>query len=143
MEDIAYIHNRTDAATDRLKNFVVFVSDTPFASTDITATRNQSGVTAFDIAEEAASPTRVMINRAGKYVRVQLKGRNYLSLAEVQVFTPAPSPAPAVARSFVSDAAPTPSVDVLDLTVDAAATTEADSLKKRLARRVSGTVQIV
>ena len=141
MEDIAYIHNRTDAATDRLKNFVVFVSDTPFASTDITATRNQSGVTAYDIDDEGGSPTRVMINRAGKYVRVQLKDRNYLSLAEVQVFTQAPSPAPVVARSFVSD--PDPSVDVLDLTVDAAETTEADSLKKRLARSVSGTVQIV
>jgi hypothetical protein len=30
-------------------------------------------------------PTTIMMNRTGRYVRVQIKGLNYLSLAEVQV----------------------------------------------------------
>ncbi|MDT4955975.1 MAG: hypothetical protein QOJ02_4113 [Acidobacteriota bacterium] len=83
------VWNRTDAVTDRLSNFYVFVSDVPFASTDLTTTLNQSGVTSYYTAGQGGVPTTIPVNRTGRYVRVQLSGTNYLSLAEVQVLSPA------------------------------------------------------
>jgi hypothetical protein len=78
--------NRTDCCGDRLSNFYVLVSDQPFASTDLTATLNQAGVSAYYTAGQAGTPSTVVINRTGRYVRVQLAGANYLSLAEVQIW---------------------------------------------------------
>jgi hypothetical protein len=43
-------------------------------------------VSGFYNASVAGSPTAVTIGRTGRYVRVQLSGTNYLSLAEVQVW---------------------------------------------------------
>jgi RHS repeat-associated protein len=80
------VWNRTDCCGDRLSNFYVFVSDAPFSSTDLTATQNQAGVSSFYTVGQGGSPTTVTLNRTGRYVRVQLAGTNYLSLAEVQVF---------------------------------------------------------
>lgn len=79
------IWNRTDkCCTKRLSNFYVFVSDL-------------SGRTFNDILNDdtvwhhhtaGQSPTELVIPAEvnGRYVRVQLAGRNFLSLAEVQVF---------------------------------------------------------
>jgi hypothetical protein len=80
------VWNRTDAAPERLSNFYVFVSDQPFTSTGLNATLGQAGVSAFLTAGQGGTPTAVSVNRTGRYVRVQLSGTNYLSLAEVQVF---------------------------------------------------------
>ncbi|MHB8753223.1 MAG: galactose-binding domain-containing protein [Aggregatilineales bacterium] len=79
------IWNRTDCCSSRLSNFYIFVSDTPFISTDLTTTLNQGGVYSYYIGTTAGSPTNQPINRTGRYVRIQLAGTNYLSLAEVQV----------------------------------------------------------
>jgi len=81
--------NRTDCCPERLSNFYVFVSDDPFTSTNLASTIAQSGVSSYYVYNTAPSETVFAINRSGRYVRVQLAGTNYLSLAEVQVWAPA------------------------------------------------------
>jgi hypothetical protein len=91
------VWNRTDCCPERLGNFYVFVSDAPFTSTDLSATFNQPGVSSYHVASQAGSPSVVAVGRTGRYVRVQLLGTNFLSLAEVEVFgqpTAAPPPPP-------------------------------------------------
>lgn len=78
--------NRTDCCPERLSNFYVIVSDTPFASTNLNTILGQSGVSAYQITNTVNGSLEIPINRSGRYVRVQLIGQNYLSLAEVQVF---------------------------------------------------------
>ena len=79
------IWNRTDCCQERLSNFYVLVSDTPFVSTDLATARNQAGVSSYYVSGQAGTPTNLSAWRTGRYVRVQLVGANYLSLAEVQV----------------------------------------------------------
>ena len=88
------IWNRTDCCGDRLRDYWVFVSDTPFAAGDTPAnlqtrpgtwSRHQTGV-------PSPSVTIATGGLQGRYVRVQVSGRNYLSLAEVQVFSTATPP---------------------------------------------------
>jgi hypothetical protein len=79
------VWNRTDCCPERLSNFYVLVSEDPFTSTDLNATLAQPGVSSFYVSEPAGSPSMVAILRRGRYVRVQLAGTNYLSLAEVEV----------------------------------------------------------
>jgi RHS repeat-associated protein len=63
----------------------VLVSDNPFSSTDLTTTINQAGVSSYYTAGQAGLLTQIGVGRSGRYVRVQLAGDNYLSLAEVEV----------------------------------------------------------
>ncbi len=79
------IFNRTDCCQDVLSNYYVFVSDTPFNSTNLNTTLNQNGVSNFLQNNQADSPSTISINRTGRYVRVQLNGQGFLSLAEVEV----------------------------------------------------------
>jgi F5/8 type C domain-containing protein len=69
--------NRTDCCTDRLSNFDILLSN--------------DGVT-WELAASypGAAPARTSLTVTGsaRYVRVSLRGTNYLSLAEVQVFAP-------------------------------------------------------
>lgn len=80
------IWNRTDCCAERLKNFVVLVSDQPFVSTSLDLTQTQAGVSSYPFGGQAGRPTTLTINRTGRYVRVQLLDTNYLSLAEVEIF---------------------------------------------------------
>lgn len=84
------IWNRTDCCAERLTNFSIKVSDTPFDGT--------APVYSTPFAGQAGSPSVISLNSTGRYVRVQLAGTNYLSLAEVEVFgnlaPPAPTPTP-------------------------------------------------
>ncbi|HYO62995.1 MAG TPA: discoidin domain-containing protein, partial [Pyrinomonadaceae bacterium] len=77
--------NRTDCCSERLSDFYVIVSDVPFASTNLTTTLGQTGVSAFRKSGAAGAQTSIAVGRTGRYVRIQLAGTNYLSLAEVQV----------------------------------------------------------
>lgn len=86
------IWNRTDCCPERLSNFYVLVSDALFTSLDLTTTLNQPGVSNYYIASAAGSPSVVTIGRSGRYVRVQLAGTNYLSIAEVEVLGQAGTP---------------------------------------------------
>ncbi|HEX8180893.1 MAG TPA: Calx-beta domain-containing protein [Pyrinomonadaceae bacterium] len=100
--DQVRVWNRTDCCPDRLSDFYVFVSDEPFGSTDANDTQEQPGVSTYFVAGQAGSPSFVDVGRSGRYVRVQLSGANYLSLAEVEVFgkpaatTTAPAPPPTI-----------------------------------------------
>jgi RHS repeat-associated protein len=81
------VWNRTDCCASRLSNFYIFVSDVPFTSHDLTITMGQSGVASYYTAGAAGTSVTQAVNRTGRYVRVQLAGADYLSLAEVQVFS--------------------------------------------------------
>ena len=83
--DSVEIWNRTDVAPDRLSDFYVLVSDNAFVSTNLGETLAQSGVSAYHVSDYPTPNTNVAIGRSGRFVRVQLAGTNYLSLAEVKV----------------------------------------------------------
>ena len=94
------IWNRTDSGTDRLTNFHVIISSFPISSRTLAKVQSQAGVTDLYFAGTAGAVSRFLTTRAGRYIRVQLEGTNYLNLAEVQVFgTLAPNSAPAVSIS--------------------------------------------
>jgi hypothetical protein len=81
------IWNRTDCCGTRLSDYWVFVSDTPFLATDMPATlQNRAGTFSSHQTTAPDPSTMITVNTHGQYVRVQLTGANYLSLAEVQVF---------------------------------------------------------
>jgi len=82
------IWNRTDCCSERLDDYWVFVSNTPFRPADTLATlKSRAGV--WSSHQTAVPHPSVKITASGakgRYVRVQLSGTNGLSLAEVQVF---------------------------------------------------------
>jgi len=92
------IWNRTDCCGTRLNDYWVFISDTPFLATDTPATLQSRAGTFSSHQMAAPNPSTTIAGTAfffpsiarvaaqGRYVRVQLTGANYLSLAEVQVF---------------------------------------------------------
>lgn len=82
--------NRTDCCSARLSNFRVFVSDVPFTSNSLPGTVNQPGVTTYSFSGTFTGSLTIPVDRTGRFVRVQLAGTDYLSLAEVEVLS-APS----------------------------------------------------
>jgi F5/8 type C domain len=87
--DSMQLWNRTDAATGRLTDYWVFVSNTPFQATDGPGNLvGKAGV--WSSHQTSVSPNPMIAlqshNVTGRYVRVQLNGTNYLQLAEVKVF---------------------------------------------------------
>jgi hypothetical protein len=80
--------NRTDAAPEQLSNFWIFVSDEPFTSGSLAATQAQAGVSAYHQVPAVEERQSVLIDRPGRYVRVQLEGTAQLQLAEVQIWAP-------------------------------------------------------
>ncbi len=80
------VWNRTDCCGSRLNDYWVFVSNTPFLNSDTPATvQNRAGTFS---SHQTAAPNpsaSVTVGAQGRYVRIQLTGANYLSLAEVQV----------------------------------------------------------
>jgi alpha-L-fucosidase 2 len=85
VEEIA-IWNRTDCCSDRLTDFYVFVSETPFTSTSLAETLADDSVWSYHHADEGGVPSVIDVQQAGQHVRVQLAGNSALSLAEVQVY---------------------------------------------------------
>jgi hypothetical protein len=83
------VWNVTDSYASYLTNFTVFVSDDPFSGTTVASASLPDGVARYDFVGTPGARTHFDINRTGRYVRVQLKGRNYLQLAEIQVWAPA------------------------------------------------------
>src|SRR4029079_686835 len=81
------IWNRTDCCSDRLKDYWLFASNTPFSASDTPATLQNRADTFSSHQITAPSPsTTIAVNAPARYVRVQLSSPGYLSLAEVQVF---------------------------------------------------------
>ncbi len=80
------VWNRTDCCGSRLGDYWVFVSNTPFLSTDTPASLAFRAGTFSSHQITAPNPsTGISVGIQGRYVRVQLTGTGYLSLAEVQV----------------------------------------------------------
>jgi hypothetical protein len=81
------VWNRTDCCSERLDDFWIFVSDTPF---DMSLTPDQQaarpGVWSSHQSGSAPVVTTVHPGVPGRYLMVQLNGTNYLSLAEVEVY---------------------------------------------------------
>jgi hypothetical protein len=90
--DEILIYNRTDCCADRLSDFHVFVSDTPFGDATLDDLLDRGDVHEFHVSGQAGRPTAVDVNVSGRYVRVQLAGSNPLSLAEVEVIEYADQP---------------------------------------------------
>jgi hypothetical protein len=81
------IWNRTDCCSSRLNDYWVFVSDTPFGPSDTPVMlQNRAGTFSIHLFGPPNPSTTITGSMQGRYVRVQLSGANYLSLAEVQVF---------------------------------------------------------
>jgi alpha-L-fucosidase 2 len=83
------IWNRTDGGLGyRLNDYWVFVSNTPFTPSDTPSTLQSRAGTWSSHQTVAPNPsTSITVpGYQGRYVRLQLSGTNYLSLAEVQVF---------------------------------------------------------
>jgi Secretion system C-terminal sorting domain len=78
--------NKTDINLVTPSDYYVFVSQNPFISTSLTTTLTQSGVNAFYQAAGMARPTTIPITKTGRYVRIQLRQRNFLNMSEVQIF---------------------------------------------------------
>jgi predicted alpha-1,2-mannosidase len=79
------VWNRSDCCSERLTDYYVLVSDTPFTSQSLATTLAQPGVTAVHRTDTAGTPTVVPVNTTGRYVRIQLATTAPLSLAEVEV----------------------------------------------------------
>jgi NedA-like, galactose-binding domain len=79
--EVVKLWNRTDCCSDRLGNFHVLVSNNPFSSTDLAATINQAGVSNYYTSGAVGLAKEIGVYRSGRYVRVQLAGDNFLSLA--------------------------------------------------------------
>ena len=80
------IWNRTNCCTSRLSDFYVFVSELPFQTDDLDLNLNDSSVWShFHAGELDDVMLTVPVDARGRYVRIQLQGRNPLSLAEVIV----------------------------------------------------------
>jgi hypothetical protein len=81
------IWNRTDGSINRLSDYWVFVSDTPFSPAETPAGLQKRPGTWSNHQNAYPNPAATIAvgGARGKYVRVQLAGTNYLSLAEVQV----------------------------------------------------------
>jgi glutaminyl-peptide cyclotransferase len=108
--DTLEVWNRADCCGWRLADFYVLVSDAPFASPDLDVVRNQAGVWSTHVPGVGGRPTVVTAQRNGRYVRVQLAGADYLSLAEVRLWQAPPAEGPAaleveVLASYPHDAA--------------------------------------
>ena len=77
------VYNRIDACSERLDNFQVLVSVEPFPNSPVTA--NGYTIKGWTV-QKAQNINRINLGKThGRYVRIQLLGQNYLSLAEVIV----------------------------------------------------------
>ena len=99
--DSIKIYNRTNCCGNRLRNFYVFVSETPFAGGSTLESLLADGDIWNTSFPGVAGDSLVipLTGNQGQYVRIQLTGEGILHLAEIQVWgcesTPPPTPCPA------------------------------------------------
>ncbi|NRB65234.1 MAG: discoidin domain-containing protein, partial [Saprospiraceae bacterium] len=81
------VYNRTDCCSERLSDFYVFVSKVPFGTSTLSELlADTNNITSIYTSGQASEITTLDFNGAiGKYIRVQLVGTNYLSIAEVEI----------------------------------------------------------
>jgi len=78
--------NRTDCCANRLSNFYVFVSTSDISGRSYSSLVNDTTVWRYRVTGQAPTKLNIPAPINGRFVRVQLAGTNYLSLAEVQVW---------------------------------------------------------
>ena len=79
------IWNRTDAYPERLEQFYVFISSTPFASTDLATTVADGNVTTTYVANSPDAFVIIQPGITGRYLRVQHLNQEQLQIAEFEV----------------------------------------------------------
>lgn len=110
--------NRTDCCASRLSNFEVLVSANDMTGQSLASLLADPTVWHARVAGEAGLQTTLRARTSGRFVRVQLEGSDFLSLAEVQVFAAGANRAPVVVPldppTHVVDRALTLNVSALD-----------------------------
>lgn len=79
------VFNRTDQAADRLTDFYVLVSSKPFGSRSLDQLLEDKSIWRRRHTGTVNGSVTINAKAQGRYVRIQLAGANFLSLAEVQV----------------------------------------------------------
>lgn len=79
------LYTRTDCCQGTMSDYYVHLSNVPFASTDLSTTLNDPGVTSIHVAEPQGDAKRIAIGGSGRYVRIQRNGSAQLALAEVKI----------------------------------------------------------
>ena len=80
------LYNRTDAFSERLSNFYIFISDTDLSSRSFTDILSDCTVDYIHVSNEVSNELYIPKEISGRYVRIQLMDTNVLSLAEVQIY---------------------------------------------------------
>ncbi|MEM6965618.1 MAG: lectin-like protein, partial [Bacteroidota bacterium] len=78
------VYNRTDGA-DKTRDAYVLVSSSPFTAADLASARAEADWEVF-VPGLVGSPSTVLPDIEGQYVRVQQEGTGYLVLAEVEIY---------------------------------------------------------
>jgi len=80
------IFNRTDCCSERLVDFYVFVSETPFDNQSLSQILENDDISrVYHEGTLSSNSISLQLPSKGRYVRVQLAGAGVVSLAEVQV----------------------------------------------------------
>lgn len=80
------LYNRTDCCSARLSMFHVLVSDKPFVATALAPNLKSPAVSDYYVERIVNGVLEIPVGRKARYVRVQLAGTGYLSLAELEVW---------------------------------------------------------
>ncbi|MCK5828940.1 MAG: discoidin domain-containing protein [Methylococcales bacterium] len=83
--------NRTDCCTDRLSNFYVFVSNSDISALSLDQLLSDNNVWKHQVSGQVSESLDIDVNSLGRYVRIQKVGYGYLSLAEVEIKSRAPT----------------------------------------------------
>jgi hypothetical protein len=83
--DFLYLWNRTDCCGERLSDFYILVSENPFPEEKLEVFLDDSDIWRLRYNGQAPEKRRIDVNWKGRYIRIQLIGRNYLAIAEVDV----------------------------------------------------------
>ncbi|MEV6524469.1 alpha-L-fucosidase [Longispora sp. NPDC051575] len=84
-----HLFNRTDCCANRLTDYWVFASDTPFGTGRTPAQQAATaGVWSVHQTTQAGAPSVVPVGRPARYLMVQQSGKQILSLAEVEAYEP-------------------------------------------------------
>ena len=112
--DTIRVYNRTDCCSERLSNFAVMVASEPFPTQKDLSKALPQSTWSQKFSGTAGVKEEFRVKSSGRYVRVQLAGTNYLSLAEVEVFgTPAQTPVVTPTEPETAEVTnPTPTCDV-------------------------------
>ena len=79
------IWNRIDCCFSDAQNCYIFVSNEPFTSSDIETTLENPAVNAYLLYGPSIIKKSLPIQATGRYFRIQISGKNYLSLGEVEI----------------------------------------------------------